>query len=384
MSRLSTMLLVALGIVVAASCGGTAFSTSGGTDGGGEGGSDAPAADASSGGGETSMGEGGEADARADASSVPDVLGEASPVPDAHADAVEEGPPATCTGTFACVPTVPGGWSGPFELYAGASPAPSCTADFTSAYDGNAGLSAPPGNCSCSCVVPNTECTTPTLAFYSQTASLCLTSACSTTALAPGVCKTVSDATGCGTPQTSAISASAPVVELASCTPQASKSITPTSWATTAQACSSTTAVVQDDCQAGSVCAPKPSAPYGATLCISQLGDVSCPPGSGGAGYSSKQVFYGGVDDLRTCTACTCGSLGGATCSASFEAYSSTDGSCTGGGDTYAAPFSCEAVDQPADFRLTIIAQNGSCGASQVTATGSATPTNPTTFCCLP
>jgi hypothetical protein len=366
MGRLLLVLLVPAGILVAASCGGAAFSTGGGADGGGDGTSGL--ADAAS------EAEGGGVDAPA----------ETSTPSDAHGDAVEEPPPATCAGSFACVPAVPGGWSGPFELYAGASPAPACTADFSSAYDGNAGLGAPPAVCSCSCAAPNAECGVPSLSFYGEAAGACPSPACSTTNLVAGACKTVDDATGCPAVVTPAISAPAPVVVSANCTPQASQAIGPPTWATYAQACSSTTAVVEDDCQTGSVCAPKPAAPYGATLCISQSGDVACPPASGGAGYASKQLFYGSVDDQRTCTACTCGALGGASCSASFEAYSSTDGSCTGGGDLYVAPFSCEAVDQPADFRVTITAQNGSCGANPVNPTGSATATSPTTFCCLP
>jgi len=373
MGRLTTVLLVAAGVGVGAvACGGSAFTVGGGADGGPDGTSSLP----------DGAGDAPGADAPVEASA--DAPTETSTGSDAQTDAVEEPPPVTCAGAFACVPAVPGGWSGPVELYAGATPAPSCTASFASAYDGNAGLSAPPGTCSCSCGAPNTECGVPGLSFYVQAAGVCPASACSTSTLPAGACTTLSDTSGCGTPFTSAISASAPVVEPAGCTPQPSSSRAPPAWATYAQACSSTTAVVAGNCGSGAVCAPKPAAPYGATLCISQAGDLACPLPSGGAGYTAKQLFYGNADDQRTCTACTCGSLAGATCSATFEAYASTNGSCTGGGDTYAAPFSCEAVDQPADFRVTITAQNGACGASQVTPTGSATATDPTTFCCLP
>lgn len=382
--------LAPLAVTVAASCGGSAFSTGGGGDGGSDStspadGSDDPVivVEASSGGGETSSG--GEASSGGDAST--DVVALDAPASidsaaqDSHADVVEEPPPPTCGGSFTCVPAVPTGWAGPVELYAGSSPAPACTADFDSFYDGNAQLNAPAASCTCSCNAPTTQCTAPALSFFATGVCSGVPS-CYTTTLQNGVCTTINDSASCpttlGTPH---MTAPASAIVSASCMADPGKQITMATWGTYAQACFSATTVAQVDCQAGSVCAPKPSAPYGQTLCISQAGDFSCPA----QGYTSKQLFYGGVDDSRDCSACTCGGLSGASCAASFVAFLTSDGSCGGGtGDSYAAPFTCNPVTQPADFRLTLTPQNGSCGANPVTSTGTATPTGPTTFCCLP
>ena len=302
-----------------------------------------------------------------------------SAVQDAHPDVVEE-PPATCGGSFACVPAVPTGWSGPVELYSGSSPAPTCTTDFSSSYDGNGQLSAPPATCTCSCNAPTTGCAAPDMTFF--TTGICTVTPCYSTTLQNGVCTTINDSASCipngvGSPHMSAL---APSVTAGNCTPQHGKQLHPTTWGTYAQACSSTTAVVQLDCQTGSVCAPTPAAPYGQTLCVSRAGDLACPS----QGYTAKQVFYGSVSEGRSCSGCTCGGLTGASCAAVIDSYSSSDGSCGGSVQTYDAPFSCDSVNQPGDFRLTLTPQNGSCAANPDTATGAATPASPTTFCCLP
>ncbi len=307
-------------------------------------------------------------------------------MPDAPQDAADElsPPPPACGGALACVPAAPPGWAGPQELYAGTSAAPSCTADFAPAYAGNAGLTAPADACSCSCGPSATQCGAPTLTLYpavcvAGNGCTCAGTGCDTVSLQAGACAKV-DGTGACPKGTTAMSAPAPAVVGGSCAPDPGQKVVPIGWGTFAQACSSTVMVAQVDCQPGSVCAPKPMAPYGAALCISQAGNLSCPT----QGYTSKQLFYGGVDDQRDCTACTCGNPAGASCDATLDVYMSTDGSCTGTPDLYGAPFSCDSVDQPVDLRFVVTSQNGSCAASPVGPTGAATPTSPTTFCCLP
>ena len=60
-----------------------------------------------------------------DALTIPDVL---------------EAAPAHCaTSSFECVPPIPQGWSGPFEVYHGTNPPASCSTNFVASYSGAAG-----------------------------------------------------------------------------------------------------------------------------------------------------------------------------------------------------------------------------------------------------
>ncbi|MGH7293783.1 MAG: hypothetical protein ACRELB_02565, partial [Polyangiaceae bacterium] len=113
-------------------------------------------------------------------------------------------------------------------------------------------------------------------------------------------------------------------------------------------------------------------------LCVLHSGDVACP-----APYATKHVTFGGVDDSRDCAQCTCGPASGGSCAGSVAAYSSTDGSCSGGAITYDTPVKCDAVAQPADIRVTVTSTPGSCTPSAGMNQGTVTPAAPTTFCCL-
>jgi hypothetical protein len=399
MRRISWVLLIPVVGMLAGSCGGSAFTTGGGADGGND--STSSPVDGSGDtlivvGGDASSSGSGEAGDKADSEASASEAGETggadaagdtsaeTSAPDAVADVVEE-PLQTCGGSFACVLAAPQGWSGPVELYAGSRTAPPCTADFTLLYDGNDQPSASPANCTCSCTPPTTPCTPPALGFYPggvcAGSTCCSGATCDEIPLQAGVCTTVNAPPTCGgTAGFAFMNAPGPTASVGSCTPQAGKQIPQLAWGGYAQACSATTAVVQADCQSGSVCAPIPAAPYGQAMCISQAGDVACPA----QGYTSKQLFYGSVDDTRSCTGCTCGALTGVTCAASIDVFTSTNGSCTGTMSSYATPISCQSADQPADTRLALTVQDGSCTPTGGTATGSVTPTIPTTFCCLP
>jgi hypothetical protein len=106
-------------------------------------------------------------------------------------------------------------------------------------------------------------------------------------------------------------------------------------------------------------------------------GDDACPPGA----YAVRHVYFGGVDDSRGCTPCTCAAEN-FSCGAEIDAYPSTALSCTGLPDRYAAPFTCEPVNQPANFELTLTPTLGSCTPSTTTPAGAATPVSPVTICC--
>jgi hypothetical protein len=298
-----------------------------------------------------------------------------APARDAFTDA-----PVHCGG--ACAPSVPGGWTGPFELYAGSSPSPMCGASFAGGtLDANAGLVAQPAACACTCdVAKGVQCSAPTTTFYASSTT-CPLSSCFAVSLLDRACTTVDVTTACllGVGG-SFVSVPAPAPSLGSCTPVATVASPSLVWATNVRACGASVAPARADCAAGNVCVPVPSSPFQASVCIEQTGDVACPL----TGYTAKYVYYGGVDDTRTCSTCSCGPVLGASCTGSITQFQSTDGGCTTAQTIYNLPLACAPLQQPSDLLLTLTASGGACKATPSAPTGSATPTMPMTFCCTP
>jgi hypothetical protein len=296
-------------------------------------------------------------------------------------DVIEE-PPPHCGGAFTCAPIVPSGWTGPLELYAGSSAAPSCGASFTGpAFDGNAGLSVPGSKCDCQCQnAQGVQCSSPTISFYGSSAACSPANYCGAIMpLTPSLCTGVDIRSRCADAGlTISMSAPASTASGGSCPPVALRNVPPSSWATNARACLSSLGAAQSDCASGSVCAPYPPPPFGAGLCIAQPGDVGCPA----SGYPVKQLFYGTVSDTRDCSQCTCSSVAGASCSASIGVFQPSALSCSTGQISYLPPFMCDPVQQPSEFKLTLTPSGGSCTPSPVAPTGTATPAKPNTFCC--
>jgi len=305
-------------------------------------------------------------------------------------DVIEE-PPPHCNGAFECVPSVPPGWSGPFELYSGSvsSPPPPCSTNFAGpAYGGSGGtLTASAASCKCGCeAATGVGCSVPSISFYGEVvlgSGTCSTAThCTDVTLTPGVCTELDALSMCPTlkPTSAEMTVPGSAVNAGMCPPAVSQAIPPYSWSLTARACVSSLAPAQLDCGAGSVCAPQTASPFGSSQCISQPAAVACPT----TGYTVGTTFYGGVNDGRTCTSCTCGAVTGASCSATVVVSSATDGTCTSNTVTYEAPVTCAGAQQPADFQLNLVASGGGCVPSPVAPTGAATPSSPTTFCCLP
>jgi hypothetical protein len=296
-------------------------------------------------------------------------------------DAVEE-VPAHCGGSFACAPAVPTGWVGPFELYEGSDPAPACESGFSGAtLDGNAELSASAASCDCQCDMPQgLQCASPTIAF-SSTSALCPTQ-CATATLTPGLCTTVDMKARCSLGVSGApITVPTPAAPTqGSCAPVPTVGVAIPTWSTNARACGTTVAPARADCKGGNVCVPLPTSPFLTGLCIEQAGDVACPA----TDYTTKYLDYGGIDDSRSCSSCTCGPVIGATCSGTLTQYVSADGGCDTPQTIYALPQSCSPLQQPADVMLSLTPANGACKPSPVSATGAATPSTPMTFCCAP
>jgi hypothetical protein len=384
MRRRPALPWLACAVAVAWGCGGSAFSLAPGDGGddtsvGAEGGPDATGDVPTDDGSGSSSGDAPGVDAPHGDATAHDGGGlDALPPP----DALEE-PPPTCNGqSFACVPAVPVGWTGPLEVYAGTGLPPPCSTQFQIEATGTTQLDAPTPTCGCTCGSPKVQCGNTDITFYPASPCTSVTG-CAKASLPPGTCTTTDVRAQCpsGAAMGTFMGAATTAVVGQSCAPQPTRTVPPLTWATNVRACISSVAPSQLDCQAGQVCAPKSQSPYGSSPCIAATGDQPCPQGP----YSSRQVFYGGATDSRDCTSCTCTDPANATCTTTLDTFSSGDGTCSGGAISYGAPFSCDPVNsQPSDFRATTTASAGSCTASQSAPTGSAVPTSPVTLCCTP
>jgi hypothetical protein len=295
-----------------------------------------------------------------------------------------------------CVPLGPLGWSMPALLWTGKeSGAPECPSRApATGYEGHADLNAPSLCGACQCDSPSGSCALPTM----------LTAAAATCAGdgpnvkhtpfdAPagwtGACTTL-DAIQAGVPCPGGFCVQsltiAPLMLMESgC--KASMGPIPTdgpaTWSTYARAC---LGVSYPACSnPGEVCTPSAEPPPpGFKQCVYQKGDNECA-----YPYADKHLFYDGFDDNRTCTPCTCGAPAGSTCSALVSAYK--DGACsslvTSNLVTSSGPL-CVGVAPgsglgsksagPATYMAGICQPDGG------QPMGSADPSGPSTFCCLP
>jgi hypothetical protein len=133
---------------------------------------------------------------------------------------------------------------------------------------------------------------------------------------------------------------------------------------------------------------PAQKAPFDEQLCVYQRGDLACPAGP----YRNKSVYFTGVDDTRSCTACDCSSPTATTCSGSMQLY--TDQSCNADETTLSTVLECSALapdptpPSPPYMSLRSVRYTGTanadghCTANPSTPAGRVIPTDPITLCC--
>jgi hypothetical protein len=127
--------------------------------------------------------------------------------------------------------------------------------------------------------------------------------------------------------------------------------------------------------------------PSGNAVCVWQAGTPTCPNG-----YPVATTVYGGLNDGRSCTPCTCGTTTPGTCQSTVNLYAAAD--CSGGpammklsgvGPNCQNDPSCLVFGAPI---MSAVLSPGSpspatCGSpAGGTLTGKATGTKPTTVCC--
>jgi hypothetical protein len=274
---------------------------------------------------------------------------------------------------FACVPAAPNGWTGPVAYYSGASESPACPAAYpTDSLNGHSTPAQAPAVCSCSCGSPQgVSCSAVNITYFSD--GQCGAS-CGSDGLPGGLCV----AAPC---QGLSESATPPQVQGGSCTASGTKKVPPITWGASERAC---TGPVGGGCAAGMVCAAAVGSPFGGTPCVYEAGQQSCP-----AQYPKATTTYGGANDSRDCGPCACGNPTGLSCSIPTVSLWSdpqcgsrqvsmfaADGTCTSGGVSGGAVAGAISTSS-------MLQGSGSCPAMGGAATGSVTPTMPTTVCCL-
>ena len=267
------------------------------------------------------------------------------------------------------------GWNGPAIYYEGATgtPPPACTGDY--AMSGPAlvaGLNGGSASCTCSCDAPTgTSCGSATLQTHSD--KFCL--------MAPTGSQTVPSMTCTGYTlggATNYFKLIAPTVTGGSCAPSLAKNIPVATWSTQFRACTSSTPFSSAGCNADQVCAPRPSAPFDAQICIYTSGSVACPTGSS---YSNRLLRYASFSDTRDCSSCSCGAPSG-SCGGDVT-FAEGPGTCGNYNDGVVST-ACAQVT-PGSATLVGYAPDpaATCMPSSGLVTGAVTATQPTTFCCL-
>lgn len=330
-----------------------------------------------------------------------DILWRACPPPDAGADAAADAEPDAeadasaygCNGQ--CLPVPPIGWSQPVLLAFGdESTVPSCPAVApVVGYEGHAGLNAPAavcGPCSCgasegSCGLPG-DLTASTLGVCPNDDPGAWTMAWDAPAGWDGAC-TAADPITCGNGNNLCAHSvmAAPLTIDDSCAPLGppAATVAPYGWSTFARACAGSAGGACESL--GETCAS--ASAEGFQVCIFQEGDVDCP--SLGP-YTDKLVFYGGAEDTRGCSGCTCGKVEGSSCAAVLHMYS--DDACTVPAGAVSVGSSASAVacvTLPGNVTLgskvahAISYVPGGCEPGGGEPAGEASGAPAATFCCL-
>jgi hypothetical protein len=313
-----------------------------------------------------------------------------------------------CTAGYTCSAPLPSGWTGPVVYYEGpAAGAPGCNASGgypQPAQTASSGFNAGSPTCpTCSCGSPSgMSCSAEAVFFdgpscggsgcwggspaYCNGGLITVGSACKPQSMC-------SDATGLV--PTSAVFTNAQASG-GTCTSSftGTENIPTPTFTNTVRACGGAPGS-GTGCGAGAVCLPKPAPPFDSSVCIYKTGDVACPAGA----WSQKSVFHLSFNDTRDCSACACGSATGNCGSTTLELF--TDGVCQQGKSTLPGPDlggctnlqndttpivapNCNGFNGVSlSMRLVGTPSGGSCPATGGQVTGSATPTEPITFCCL-
>ncbi|AKU97242.1 hypothetical protein AKJ09_03906 [Labilithrix luteola] len=277
-------------------------------------------------------------------------------------------------GSCACLGAPPPGWQGPMALWVGNTEPPGCDGDYPlKVLDTKSAPTAPPASCDCQCgVVTGASCPTSfTVDVFGN--PQCSNSKCDTLTLSPMAC--VSAANKCFS--ANGISG-APQATGGSCKPTITKNVPLGTWANGVRGCEPAAAPTRESCGEGEVCAALPGMKMSSHPCVFAEGDLACPLE---AGYTVKHLYFGGEDDSRGCSECTCGAPTGIVCTATVRKGCGAQGTVT-------LPTACGSLNDPINIQLTaapvLDTSDAGCAPEGGAPIGEFKPTLPTTVCCIP
>lgn len=355
--------------------------TSAPTDAGGDGGDAGDAGDDGSGSGSTGGGShtdtdgGGSSGDDGDSSTGGDTGGTSGGGTD---ETTGDGGDACPSGSI-CVGQAPIGWMGPAVVFQGPpDQAPACPGTYPdTAMEAHRDPSVPPATCSaCSCGTPTgVECSPPEMRLYY--ANDCNEERSAHQLLGHDQCTVLVDPQGRDSFNSDPVTATPGT---GSCTPSGgTPTLPPWGWNTQLLVCGGGTTT--GACDNGRMCMPTAATPFDPGLCIARAGDHSCPPGA----YTSKSLYFLDGDDTRGCSACSCGTPGGATCSALVEVHYNPSCSNLAGTSTNpgAECIPIDANNPPLSAKLLVTGTSGGeCFPGGGQATGDVAPSMPVTVCC--
>jgi hypothetical protein len=309
---------------------------------------------------------------------------------------------------------LPSGWTGYFALYDGApANVPGCAGTWpTQGYLGNGDLTAPPATCPCTCGTPaGGTCQIPELDISDGACTgggTCSGPVVPPTGYVPGTCFGFMNSSSsgyvyyggstCG-PQTATNcsmgtqpcnvsgSVGSASVNGDSCAPSAPNPMKPKyTWGSAGQACGGATPGT--GCTGTEVCMPIPGGSFHSGVCIMQTGNQTCPAGQ----FTEQHVFYDSQpNDTRGCSACSCGSPTGSTCTVQWKLFEdAANPNCStlkltaDSTTTTCAALSGNPNITSAKATITLPPNGGMCAPVDGSPTGTVTPATPTTFCCVP
>jgi hypothetical protein len=297
-----------------------------------------------------------------------------------------------------CVPGQPVFWSYPFLAWFGdEKDAPSCPASASDlAFKGYSTLTAPIDCGTCTCSAPTGSCALP--AKMTANAATCAQDGASTTHTSfdptdgwTGTCDTndaiPSGKLCAGVKCVQSLTVAPLTVNEMGCTPSQPPQQSPPVWSGYGMACVRNPYEGCPD-DPGAFCVPVPPPDF--QVCIAQPGVYDCTdPMNLTQDYSETHLLYVEYQDTRTCTPCTCSAPAGGTCSSTISVY--TDGACSTLAYSATVTSSGPACnDLPAGTPLGSKSAMppayapGTCTPGGGQPMGAATPTDVTTFCCIP
>ena len=267
---------------------------------------------------------------------------------------------------YTCTPDAPPGWTGPATL---AVDRP-CDRSWPAAGPaGGIGFSVGASSCACACSAPvGQACSTGGVILYSSAG--CVAAQAVYAGLLPaGICTNI--------PDVGVMSVLGGYLGVAggSCAPVPTIDLPAPTFAHQGAVCQPAHAGAA--CRGGS-CTPSPPPVSGA--CVFAMGQLDCP-----ARYPHQTLLYGGTEDTRGCTACSCGAPAGSFCQGATYLYA--DSACAAQYGPISNDGSCVSFTGIAPMgSLLVVATSaplgGACAASGSSPTGAAVPTAPVTVCC--